>query len=906
MSDSSYSLLAPEIVQTSAMDCGPASLKCLLEGFGISASYGRLREACQTDVDGTSIDTLEAVANQLGLDAHQTMLPTDFLLVPEAEALPAMVVVRLPSGPAHFTVAWRSHFDWLQIMDPSVGRRWLPKRRFLTELYVHTMPVSAGRWRQWAESEQNLAPLRRRLHDLGLSHQHATSTLEAARADPGWKSFAALDAAARMAHAVVRSGGLQRGAAAAAVLDRFFERAAGDEGESGLGTSATYWSVRPDPADASGGEQLLLRGALLLQVSGRRDREPVVQAQGDSADAPAAAPLSQELAAALTEPPSRPGRELWRFLREEGLLAPAALLAALVLSAGTVVFEALLLRGLLELPTIFGSALQRLQAAGALLFFLATLLVLELPIVTGLLRLGRHLEARLRLALYQKIPRLGDRYFHSRLTSDMAERGHSLHALRILPRVGGQLARATFALVFTTVGIVWLDPASAPLALVAACLAVALPLAAQPVLGGQELRVRTHAGALTRFHLDALLGLLPVRTHGAEQALRDEHESLLVEWARSSLSLLRASTLVEAVLSFASVGIVVLLLLSYLARADETSVVLLLVYWALRLPDLGREIVVTALHYPSLRALTLRMLEPLAAPEQNGSDAGAPASAVESSNTEGVTIHMREVDVNAGGHLILEKIALDIEPGTHVAIIGSSGAGKSSLAGLLLGWHRPASGRVLVDGRMLDATQLELLRRHTAWVDPAVQLWNRSLLHNIGYGAPDGGFLPIGSPVEQAELRALLETLPAGMQTVLGEGGALVSGGEGQRVRLARGLVRSHARLVILDEAFRGLERAQRVELLRRARHHWTRATLLCITHDLSETADFDRVLVMEGGRIVEDGEPQTLRRERRSRYRALLETEAKVQREIWSARIWRRAKMQNGRLIDPSNGAPL
>ena len=68
-------MLAPEVVQTSAMDCGPAALKCLLEGFGISVSYGRLREACQTDVDGTSIDTMEEVACQLGLDAEQVMIP---------------------------------------------------------------------------------------------------------------------------------------------------------------------------------------------------------------------------------------------------------------------------------------------------------------------------------------------------------------------------------------------------------------------------------------------------------------------------------------------------------------------------------------------------------------------------------------------------------------------------------------------------------------------------------------------------------------------------------------------------------------------------------------------------------------------------------------------------------------
>src|SRR6476646_1788117 len=101
-------LFVPEVVQTSAMDCGPASLKCLLEGFGISASYGRLREACQTDVDGTSIDTLEDIASQLGLKAEQVMTPADHLLLPEAGLLPALVVVTT-SGVSHFVVVWRRH-----------------------------------------------------------------------------------------------------------------------------------------------------------------------------------------------------------------------------------------------------------------------------------------------------------------------------------------------------------------------------------------------------------------------------------------------------------------------------------------------------------------------------------------------------------------------------------------------------------------------------------------------------------------------------------------------------------------------------------------------------------------------------------------------------------------------------
>src|SRR5712691_1075811 len=160
--------LAPEVIQTSAMDCGPAALKCLLEGFQIAASYGRLREACQTEVDGTSIDTLEDVGVQLGLVAEQIMLPADHLLLPEPELLPALVVTLLPNGLTHFVVAWRRHGRIMQVMDPGVGRRWVPQQRFLKEVYRHTMTVPAQAWREWAGSEGLCAPLRHCLAAVGL------------------------------------------------------------------------------------------------------------------------------------------------------------------------------------------------------------------------------------------------------------------------------------------------------------------------------------------------------------------------------------------------------------------------------------------------------------------------------------------------------------------------------------------------------------------------------------------------------------------------------------------------------------------------------------------------------------------------------------------------------------------
>src|SRR5262249_22503254 len=150
-------LLVPEVVQTSAMDCGPAALQCLLQGFGVRASYGRLREACQTDVDGTSIDTIEDIAVRLGLDAEPGLLPPDQLLLAEAAALPALVVVHRPHGATHFVVVWRRHGSLVQVMDPAVGRRWLPVDALLRDLYRHEMPVPAAGWREWAASDESLA-----------------------------------------------------------------------------------------------------------------------------------------------------------------------------------------------------------------------------------------------------------------------------------------------------------------------------------------------------------------------------------------------------------------------------------------------------------------------------------------------------------------------------------------------------------------------------------------------------------------------------------------------------------------------------------------------------------------------------------------------------------------------------
>jgi ABC-type bacteriocin/lantibiotic exporter with double-glycine peptidase domain len=886
-------LFAPEVIQTSSMDCGPASLKSLLEGFGISISYPRLQEACQTDLDGTSINVIERIAVRLGLEAEQIMIPVDHLLLPAARSLPALLVTRRQQM-LHFLVAWRRHGPFVQVMDPAKGRRWVRASDLNDQIYLHTHRVSASAWREWAASGEFTDSLAERLIRLRLPRPRRERLAADAASDPSWRGFATLDAATRMVASIVRSGGLRAGEDADRVLQTLVKRSADAGTDIGPIIPASYWSIRPDPSQPDG-SRILFRGAVLIRVT---DRAVTDGELGEPAMPENLSELSKDLVTAVQEPALRPLREVIQRVGMDGALAPALLIWAILLGASAVLVEVLLLRGFLEMGSVLGVAQHRVGALIVLLVFVAALLLLDLAVGRGIMRLGRRLEARLRMAVLEKLPRLGDRYFQSRLVSDMAQRAHGLPALHALPDLGARLIRFSAQLVLTAVGLVWLDPASAPTAVFATALALGIPLATRRVFAERELRKRTHAAAMSRFYLDCLLGLVTARTHGAERSLRRGHETLVVEWAQAGLHLLRGSVVIEGLQSLTGFCLAAWLVLGYVERGGSPGGTLLFVYWALSLPVLGRELAISVQRYPAHRNVLVRLLEPLGAPDETEPSGSSCTAVSPGAMRSGVAVAFERVNLRLAGHEILHDMSVTIRSGEHVAIVGRSGAGKSSLVGLLLGWYRPSSGQVLIDDVSLKGNALASLRRQTAWVDPSVQLWNRSLFDNLGYGDPEGLTGLLGQVIETAELERVLETLPDGLQSLLGEGGALTSGGEGQRVRFGRALLQRHVRLVILDEPFRGLDRRRRHELLARARTFWRDATLLCVTHDISETQAFDRVLVLEAGRIVEDGNPYDLSKRAGSAFARLLEAERDVS-DLWSAPGWRRLRLEQGSLVE-------
>jgi ABC-type bacteriocin/lantibiotic exporter with double-glycine peptidase domain len=869
---STRKFLAPEAIQTSSMDCGPATLKSLLSGFGIKASYGRLREACHTSVDGTSIDTLEELVNALGLEAEQEMMPVEHVLSSAARCLPALVVTRLPSGLTHFVVVWRTLGPWVQVMDPGRGRRWMKRATLERSLYVHQNEVAAENVADWLVSPAFVDSLRHRVGQLvgrGAAEHWLEGTVSA-----GWQKVAAMDAAVRATELLLDEGAA-RPTQTARILDLLLASTSEDN-PCGL-IPEHLWTVRSAPASAEGKAQLLVQGAVVLAVVGRQE---------------ARTDLPPDLAAAVKLPEDAAGRRLIDLLRADGLLRVLPLLAGLAVAGLGSVIEALLFRGAFDIGNRLEVFEQRLFAALALLGLLLALSLIEWPVARGLWAQGRRLEIRLRQAFLHKLPRLGDRYFQSRPISNMAETSHLLHWLRLLPGHGGQMVRCLCELAATVTGVVWLYPPAAPLVLLLAFLMVALPLACQPILLEKDLRMRGHAGGLSRFYLDALLGLSAIRAHTAEGAVTAEHGTRLREWARAARDVARTAIVVETGMGIVGFGLAAAVVFHYLSSAEGSGWAILFVYWILMVPALGMELAFLVQQYPQHRNVTLRLLEPLGA-EEHASDEDEETVDEVDEPFSAPRLGLQGVSVQQAGNEVLSVPELEIGPGEQVAIVGVSGAGKSSLVGLLLGWYQPNTGQVLVDGKPLVGRELSRLRRGTIWVDPTVQLWNRSLLENLRYGV-EGERKPLGDAVEAAELDEVLARLPMGLQTPVGANGALLSGGEGQRVRLARGICRGTPRLVILDEAFCGLERARRSALLFSARRRWQGATFLCITHDIAETLSFPRVLVIEGGHIIEDGEPALLAARSESRYARLLAAEKRALARLTGSE-WRRFRVEAG-----------
>ena len=207
---------------------------------------------------------------------------------------------------------------------------------------------------------------------------------------------------------------------------------------------------------------------------------------------------------------------------------------------------------------------------------------------------------------------------------------------------------------------------------------------------------------------------------------------------------------------------------------------------------------------------------------------------------------------------VLSSFDLKIAAGQRIGLVGYSGAGKSTVLSLLQRYYDVSGGRILIDGQDIRNVTQNSLRQVMAIVPQDISMFHRSVLENIGYARPDASQADILAAAEMAYCRDFIEALPEGFATMVGDRGVKLSGGQRQRLAIARALLKD-APILLLDEATSALDTESEQAIQAALDRLMTGRTVIAIAHRLSTLRSFDRIIVMDRGRIVDDGSPNEL-----------------------------------------------
>jgi ATP-binding cassette subfamily C protein CydD len=383
-------------------------------------------------------------------------------------------------------------------------------------------------------------------------------------------------------------------------------------------------------------------------------------------------------------------------------------------------------------------------------------------------------------------------------------------------------------------------------------------------MGAKSISQR-HFQALARmsgYFLDMLQGLTTLklfnRSRGAAKTIAEVSNNYRIR----TMGVLRVAFLSSAVLEFfssISIALVAVYLgMSYLgylsfgvygeplSLAGGLFILLLAPDFYLPLRELGT-------HYHA-RAAALgaaeEILKILSLPGPSALNAST-----ELSKQETIRIQCRDVYLayDGGRRPALQGVSFDLKPGEQVALVGASGAGKTTMLNLLLGFLEPTNGRILVNGRPLTDLVPDSWREHIAWIGQHPVLFHGTITENILLGRPEATPAEIAKAAHDARVADFSERLPAGMDTLVGEQGLGLSYGQAQRVALARAFLKD-APILLLDEPTAGLD-AENESLLIRALERFSQGrTVLTLTHRLTNIQHVDRIVVLDNGCIVEQG----------------------------------------------------
>ncbi len=202
---------------------------------------------------------------------------------------------------------------------------------------------------------------------------------------------------------------------------------------------------------------------------------------------------------------------------------------------------------------------------------------------------------------------------------------------------------------------------------------------------------------------------------------------------------------------------------------------------------------------------------------------------------------------------VLKDFNLTVRPGECIALVGESGAGKSTVLNMVVGFYRPTGGRILVDGRPLEELDMRMYRQKLAVVPQSTVLFSGTIRSNITFGLTDVPDSKLEEVIRLANLQDVIAQMPQGIDTLIGEHGGKLSGGQRQRIAIARAMIRD-PEIILLDEATSALDNISEFIVQKAMRELMRGRTTFIVAHRLSTIRDADRIVVMKDGQVAEAG----------------------------------------------------
>ena len=497
-----------------------------------------------------------------------------------------------------------------------------------------------------------------------------------------------------------------------------------------------------------------------------------------------------------------------------------------------------------------------------LAFAALTLTSFALNVVSGLryTRVSAEILFDMRLALFRHLQRLSPRFYArmplgqiaSRINSDIAE----------IQRVAAEVALSWIGSVVFLVGAVAILIALDPL-LFAVSVAV-LPFSLFALvryrrhLEDSIAVVRDRSAGIGTFLIDALQGMRVVVTHNAQERevgrFRERNDAFIDSLIRMRRLTYLSGGMPGLLLAMGSAAVFLVGGMRVIDGAITIGTLVAFVAYQMRLMGPVQSLMGLYASVATARVSLRRVHEILdTPPEVTEADDAIPLPSARGE------IVLDDVSFTFDrGAPVLDRASLTISAGERVAIVGASGGGKSTIADMLVRQLDPATGCVRLDGHDLRVIRLADVRRHIVVVEHDPFIFNASVAENIRYARPDASAADVAAAARAAGLADLIDRMPQGMDSPVGERGRALSAGERQRVAIARAFLADPA-VLVLDEATGSVDPATEAQVMSGYEAVMRGRTTIVISHRLEPARRADRVVVLRGGRIVEDGPADSL-----------------------------------------------